>query len=143
MNYEILPDDRLRIYLKEGDLEVLEQFAKDQGESFSSDNDMGEVFEHLLCNSELEWSSPERIAALTAAPILCISRGGEPEPIDHYDQEGYMPAGGEPDSQGVYRIWGYKILQAWAFMDYAVRSPQRDLLFYGECFWQCGWKIED
>jgi hypothetical protein len=120
MNYEILEDDRLRIYLEEGDLEVLEQFAKDQCESFDSDNSMYEVFEHLLCNSELQWSSPELIGALTSAPILCICEQGEEE-LDDED----------------------RVLQAWAFMDYQVRSPQQDLLDYGECFWQCGWKTEE
>ena len=140
MNYEILEDDRLRIYLEEGDLEVLEQFAKDQGESFDSDNSMYEVFEHLLCNSELQWSSPERIGALTSAPILCIC--GDTESVDSCDQVGYEQVGRWPDEQGELRLWGDKILQAWGFMDYAVKSPQKDLLFYGECFWQCGWKTE-
>ncbi len=141
MNYEILKDDRLRIYLQEGDREELQQLADEYGESFNSDDVMYEVFEPLLCNSDLQWSSPDRISALTGAPVLCVLLHEE-EPINDMDEVGYIMVGSWPDSQGMTRIWGEKIIQAWAFMDYAVRSPQEDLLKYGECFWDCAWKVE-
>ncbi len=140
MNYEILEDNRLRIYLEDADREALRQTASDYGEEFDSDSVMIDVLEWLVCNSELQWSSPERIAALTDAPTLCICGGRGP--IEDADKVGYELVGRWYSPQGDICFWGDRILQAWCYMSYAVRSPQRDLLEYGECFWQCGWKVE-
>lgn len=60
-----------------------------------------EALEHLLANSELDWIAPEEIGALTDAPIL-----------------------GLRDEQG-------KPTNAWAFMDYQVRSFLTDLVTDG------------
>lgn len=57
----------------------------------------------LICNSELQWITPDRIGALTDAPILGILK---------------------PDSDEVEAAWG--------FMDYAVRSFVDDLIDKGE-----------
>ena len=61
-----------------------------------------EALEHLIANSELDWIAPEEISALTNAPILGL-RDNEGNPTN-----------------------------AWAFMDYQIRSFLNDLVKTGE-----------
>jgi hypothetical protein len=75
---------------------------------FNSDDTMYDILEHLICNSELEFCTPEDIGALTDAPILCIRNGKE------------------------------KIGKAWGFMNYQIRSVQQDLAEEGYAIFQNG-----
>ena len=77
-------------------------------DGFDSDNTMYDLLEPLVCNSEYEWVSPVDVAALTDAPILAVK-----------DDEG-------------------EIVDAYAFMDYQVVSPQRELLEKRSCVFQHG-----
>ena len=80
-----------------------------QEEGWQGDAVMGDIFENLLCNSEYSWVRPEEIAALTNAPILGI-RGEDGESVE----------------------------QVWWYPSYQLRSPQQDLLEYGEVIFQKG-----
>ena len=60
------------------------------------------ALERLIANSELDWIGPEEIGALTDAPIL-----------------GLRDKDGEPTN-------------AWAYMDYQVRSFLEDLVEHGK-----------
>jgi len=61
-----------------------------------------EALENLIANSEIDWVAPEDIGALTSAPILGIR-----------DEEG-------------------KVIAAWGFMDYCLRSFVDDLIKTGK-----------
>ena len=96
------------------------------GNAFDSDQTMFDALEWLLCNSELEWSSPEEIGALTSAPILAIY--GDTRLVNHREAE------------LTGKVTVREIQQAWGFMDYQVRSVQGALLETGEAKWQKGFQ---
>ena len=75
---------------------------------FVSNDFLMELFGESLANEEYGWCQPEEIGALTSAPILCTR-----------DEDG-------------------NVAEAWGFMDYALRSPQEDLLEKGEAIFQRG-----
>jgi hypothetical protein len=92
----------LRIVADEKDRAFLRECAKD--ETLQSDATMHNAFETLICNSGLQWVSPDELGALTSAPIL-----------------------------GTYDETGTNVLEAWWYPGYELRSPQQDLLERGEC----------
>lgn len=75
--------------------------------SIQSDAAMFEAFEPLVCNSELEWIDPAETGDLTSAPMLGI------------------------------RDENQKVIERWAFMDYAIRSPLETLLDCGKVEFTC------
>ena len=83
--------------------------VKDAG--FQSDVFMYDTFEWLLGNSDLEWIAPEEIGALTDAPILGI--------VDRY-------------GNGVLK----RVENSFWYPNYCLRSPQEDLVEYGEVIFQ-------
>jgi hypothetical protein len=111
-NLVITADDEDR-----AELQALKNQCEEDDENFVSDRVMEDILEPLLCNSELEWSRPELIGALTSAPILAIS-GSE-------DENDEAP-----------------ILKAWGYMDYQIRAVQEDLLEYGKAVFTLGWDVD-
>lgn len=110
MQYTILPNGNLRIEANKKWVAEMWDYRRQDGftTNFDCDFVMYEIFEHLTCNSDLQWVRPEDIGALTSAPILGIR--------DENDQ----------------------VIKAWGFMDYALRSPQQDLLDHGYCIFISG-----
>jgi hypothetical protein len=107
-----------RIFVNaEGDLEIrvsadtqkfLSQQRRADESYFQSDRGMHDVLDGFLENSEFGWGTPDEIGALTDAPII-VTRGEDGEPV-----------------------------KAWGFMDYALRSPQDDLIDKGGAVFQSG-----
>jgi len=86
--------------------------------------ELRELIEPLVCNSELQWINPEDTGDLTDAPMLGIL--GE-ESTENTGPFGAIQCGfwdGKPRFQ--------PILNRWAFMESALRSPLEDLLEKGE-----------
>ena len=73
MNYTI-SEDRTRLTLTVDPAERFELWGMD--EEIHQDDTMYEFFEHLVCNSELEWITPEWTGDLTDAPMLGICEWG-------------------------------------------------------------------
>ena len=73
-----------------------------------TDAAMYEFFSYVLPNTEWDWIGAEQIGALTSAPILCTKDENE------------------------------NVVEAYGFMDYAVRSLLGDLFEYGEAELQKG-----
>lgn len=101
MNYKIrhqFSDDRRKLILS------IDQHTADEltlaafEPEFSSDKFMFEVFEHLVCNSELQWIDPSETGDLTEAPMLGIR-----------DEDG-------------------KVLERWAYMDYQIKDMVTELM---------------
>ena len=98
MNYTI-SEDRTRLTLTVAPAERFELWGMD--EEIHQDDTMYEFFEHLVCNSELEWITPERTGDLTDAPMLGICEWWNGD--EHED------------------------IERWAWMSYAVRSLLEEL----------------
>ncbi len=92
---------------------------------FGTDAMMGDVFEWLLCNSELQWIDPAVCGDLTDAPILGIL--GEVENRKDCPRGcGAVLVG----SDGIF-IQAAPVVARWGYMSYQVRSPLDDLLTDG------------
>ena len=95
MNYSISKDrTQLVLTVDEAERALLRELG-------DSDKAMYEFFEHLVCNSELDWVDPSMTGDLTDAPMLGT-----------YE----YPSDGD-------RV----VLERWAWMSYAVRSLLEEL----------------
>jgi Zn-finger nucleic acid-binding protein len=127
MNYKISEDRRtLTIFADSEERAAIASFGD------YSDEAMHSAFEHLVCNSELEWINPADTHDLTDAPMLGILDEAQPLANEasfapHYGtiQSGFY---GDPPQVHVHPI-----IERWAFMDYMLRSPLEDLRDKGEC----------
>ena len=75
MNYTITKDRSQLVLTVDEDERAL---LCELGEAIHRDMTMYEFFEHLVCNSELEWITPERTGDLTDAPMLGLYERGGP-----------------------------------------------------------------
>lgn len=111
---EFLPDGDLLLKVNPASQKELQELRdelnEDGSDRFSSDNTLGDIFENLFGNSDLQWIYPEEIGALTAAPIIGIK---------------------ELVHGGLLGEEAERIVGAWGFMDYQVRALQDDLLTKG------------
>lgn len=139
LSYSISPDRRVLTILADttarAELQTWPTSAKETAETgggwgpiIHTDRAMYEVFERLICNSELQWISPEVCGDLTDAPILGIygderaANGDEPE----YGT-GTVCTG---RAEGILKVRA--VLERWAYLDYQIRSVLVDLLEKGE-----------
>lgn len=122
----LFSDDRTRLIIS---ADPQEREALRAREDIQSDNALHEVFEPLVCNSELEWGQPWVTGDLTDAPLLWIT--GEDVTMHKIPRDaiGTMFIGrrGEPPE-----LCYTPVLERWAYMDYQVRSPLEDLRDRGE-----------
>ena len=100
MNYTITKDRSQLVLTVDEDERAL---LCELGEAIHRDMTMHEFFERLVCNSELWWVSPAATGDLTDAPMLGLVE---------YDD----------DSE-----FGYRVVERWAWMSYAVRSLLEEL----------------
>ena len=121
MNHKI-SDDRTTLTIS-ADLAERESLHE-LGDEIHQDAIMHNVFEPLICNSELEWIDPKSTGDLTSAPMLGIL--GKTKNADHVP----FPCLNMGHWDG--RDWACKIASRWAFMDYQVRSVLEDLRDNGE-----------
>lgn len=133
MKYKILLNGDLEIsFSDDTEFSSLREVKADRGDEFASDDVMYELFERLIANSELQWSRPEYIGALTSAPILAIY--GEPrklklgENVKHFNLFGHWNNA----------TWVQDVVKAWGYMNYQIRSPQEDMLKDGFVIFQKG-----
>jgi len=143
---EILPSGDLRITPDHDTLNAIRALAKDLGQDFGTNSTMFDVFESLTANSDYQWVLPIQCGALTDAPILGIT--SEPRPLPIWKQEdaepaetggvGNIVAGSWADSEGQMRLWVEDVVQAWGFMNYAITSPQQEIVDKGYCEFQSG-----
>lgn len=91
--------------------------------SIGTDTAMYEVFEPLVCNSELEWINPVHTGDLTSAPMLGIlGEEGDKDRTVFLENYGLIVTGHDG-----HNTMAQPILERWAFMDYQVRSVLEDL----------------
>jgi hypothetical protein len=111
--------------------------AQRRDQSFESDAFMHELLAPLVTDG-FTWL-PEGTDDLTSAPMLGVVGEPMPGPADPQDAIGMgLVHVGRWHHQGRLRQMYQPVLRRWAFMDYAVTSPQRELADSGRCVWEGG-----
>jgi hypothetical protein len=117
---------------EQADLELMRSENEDR---FGTDDFMYDLLEALVTNDSFSWTDSRWTGDLTTAPMLALL--GDEEIGPHEDCSGLYPCG---RWDGETRV--QPILYRWAFMDYAVTSPQEELLRTGEAVWDGGRFVE-
>lgn len=106
---------------------------------FDTDDFMVDLFEPMVCNDCFSWLPEGVTSDLTSAPMLavlgCEERAKRRYKNNHrmLDGSGLYPCGFDGRQQIVQPV-----LYRYAYMDYAVCTPQRDLLNHGRAVWTGG-----
>jgi hypothetical protein len=101
---------------------------------FDSDDLMHRMLGSLT-KKGLAWLDPDCTDDITSAPMLGILGEAMPGPDDLQDAVGMgLVYIGWQKGRQMYR----PVLKRWAFMDYAVTSPQAVLAETGQCVWDGG-----
>jgi hypothetical protein len=112
--------------------------AQYRDQSFDSDAFLHDLLEPLVAN-DLTWLPEACTDDLTSAPMLGVLGDEMPGPDDTQDAIGMgLVHVGRWQHEGRLRQMYQPVLRRWAFMDYAVTSPQRELAETGECAWDGG-----
>jgi hypothetical protein len=128
MDYAI-QDGKLVFTVDQEDRKLLAQFKQEAGDNWESDGVMYDIFEPVICNSELDWLSSTDTGDLTEAPLLGVLA---PRPVR--ERQGACVFTGFDPVGPLY----YPIVGRWAFMDYERMSPQEKLLRDGVCVFTGG-----
>lgn len=144
MKWHMDEPDRLVITVSKKEQRSL-KVAQRRDQSFDSDRFMQELLEPIMTNS-FTWLPDGCTDDLTSAPMLGILGDKMPGPDDTQDAIGMgLVHVGCWHHQGQLRQMYQPVLRRWAFMDYAVNSPQRELAETGECTWHGGdlWSTQE
>jgi hypothetical protein len=113
---------------------------------FESDAFMHDLLEAMTTNDEYVWLPEGCTDDLTSAPMLGILGEEMPGPDDTADATGMgLVHVGRWNHEGRLRQMYQPVLKRWAYMSYAVTSPQRELAESGVCTWDGGdlWGTQD
>lgn len=138
----VIEKERLVMTAEPQEQEYLRLLYEQDNDKFDRDQTFVDLFENLWTNDSFQMLGAEWTGDLTDAPMLAILGDEERAPAAiKDDKELYgqclYPCG--KDEQG---IRCQPILYRWAFMDYQVSSPQRELLENGRAVWQGGVMLE-
>lgn len=97
------------------------------GRNIQSDEELHSCFESMLSNSELQWVTGQTSGDLTDAPMLGILGYEVPDTANIFDEIKSNSFGMVQCGQNGLRKYFQPILERWAYMNYAVRSPLEDL----------------
>lgn len=100
--------------------------------AFESDNFLYDLLECLFTNDEFTWLPEGTTGDLTSAPMIGVLGEEIYGSPSLKERVGFYHVGRDVDE--VFR----PVLRRWAFMDYAVTSPQAQLADLGECSWEGG-----
>jgi hypothetical protein len=105
---------------------------------FDSDRFMHDLFDPMVTNG-FKWLPEGCTDDLTSAPMLGVLGDEMPGPDDTQDAIGMgLLHVGRGHHKGRLRRTYQPVLRRWAFMDYALTSPQRELADTGRCVWEGG-----
>jgi hypothetical protein len=113
--------------------------------SFDSDDFLYDLLENMVTNDSFTWLPDGCTGDMTSAQILGILGDEMPGPQTvEADCSGLFNCG-RWEVNGELRDIYQPVLQRWAFMDYALTSPQKELAETGKCEWQGGdyWRSQD
>ena len=120
-------DNSMLIQADDAFRDLLRETFQEDPDDFDADRTMVDIFEPLMCNSELAWFDPATTGDLTDAPIIGIQGAS-----DYTYSSLPTPRFG----QICTGCWGghvrySPILARWGWMSYALRSLQRQLMEHG------------
>jgi hypothetical protein len=129
----------IRFEAEPRDLEWLRERHDEDPDAFDSDAVLYDLFEHFTGNSEYDWLAEGTTGDLTSAPMLGVLGQEVPGPASLSEPgSGYLNVGRWPDKWGESQLWYQPVIERFAFMNYMVTSPQRELLERGEAFFEGG-----
>jgi hypothetical protein len=106
---------------------------------FDSDAFLSELLEPMVTNDEYVWLHGGCTDDLTDAPMLGVLGEEIPGPDNLDDAIGLgLYHVGCWHHRGRLRQMYHPVLKRWAFMDYQITSPQKQLAETGECVWEGG-----
>jgi len=136
MQYTI-EDDQLVMMATTEEREELRRLHDESPVAFDSDDFMYDLLEPLVTNDSFQWIHPGVTGDLTEAPMLGLLGDDEPGPAGVEWGHGLNQAG-YWDGIALYQ----PVLYRWAFMDYMVTTPQRELMEHGRAVWRGGVCLE-
>lgn len=113
---------------EQADLEAMRQADESR---FDTDDFMYDLLERLTTDDSFSWINADVTGDLTAAPMLAIL--GDEEQGPHEACNGLYPCGANGS-----RTFVQPVLYRWAFMNYVITTPQRELLESGEAVFTGG-----
>jgi hypothetical protein len=125
---------RLAAYMRRSEAGKLESHEP----AFDSDEFLYDLLENMVTNDCFAWLPDGTTADMTSAPMLGILGDEMPGPPADEAPCAGLYACGRWEVRGQLREMYQPVLDRWAFMDYAVTSPQRLLAETGRCEWQGG-----
>jgi len=121
------------------------QAAQRHDKSFDSDAFLHDLLEPIVTNG-FTWLPEGCTDDLTSAPMIGVLGDQITGPDDPQDAIGMsLVHVGCWHHKGRLRQMYQPVLKRWAFMSYAVTSPQRELAENGECVWEGGdlWSTQE
>ena len=106
--------------------------------SFDSDDFLYDLLEPMFTDDCFAWLPEGTTGDMTSAPMLGILGDEIPGPATSKTQCSGLYHCGRWEVEGERRQMYQPVLQRWAFMDYALISPQRELAETGQCVWEGG-----
>ena len=112
---------------------------------FESDDFLYDLMEPMFTDDAFSWFSEGITADMTAAPMVGILCDEMPGPARDKAECSGLYHCGRWEVEGELQEQYQPVLSRWAFMDYAVTSPQRELAETGRCEWQGGvyWESQE
>jgi hypothetical protein len=105
---------------------------------FDSDDFLYDLLEPMFTDDCFSWLPEGTTGDMTSAPILGILGDEMPGPTTDKAQCAGLFHCGRWNVEGELRENYQPVLQRWAWMDYALTSPQRELAETGRCEWEGG-----
>lgn len=126
----------------EEERKLLQALRDEDPDKFERDQTMYDLLENLTTNDSFMWLPEGFTGDLTSAPILAVLGDEERAPAEAIKDDDLFGSGLYPCGRDEGGIRCQPILWRWAFMNYAVTSPQRDLLESGKAVWHGGDYVE-
>ncbi len=106
---------------------------------FDSDDFLYDLLKSMFTNDCFSWLPEGTTADMTSAPMVGILGDEMPGPsTDKAQCSGLYHCGRWLGVAGDLREMYQPVLQRWAYLDYALTSPQRELAETGRCEWSGG-----
>jgi hypothetical protein len=143
MNWQIDEDGKLVITITKKEQRHLNALQRRDEEgrcnpAFNSDDFLYDLLMPMFTDDSFTWLPEGTTGDMTSAPIIGVLGDEMPgPPTDKAECSGLYHCG-RWEVDGELREIYQPVLSRWAFMDYALSSPQQELAETGRCEWDGG-----
>jgi hypothetical protein len=132
---------RLQAYRRRDRKGILDRFEP----PFDSDDFLYDLLEPIFTDDAFTWLPEGTTADLTAAPMIGVLGDELPGPPTEEAVCSGLFNCGRWEVEGQLRDIYQPVLKRWAFMEYALTSPQAELAESGRCEWAGGdyWGLQE